>query len=198
VSDGHITGDLYLWSYLDKSQCLMDTSLGIYVFEVIWTKGSVWWTNHWRFVPLQLLVQKTGSYLLFIGHDADTCLSCLKSFRQTIHVLIFKHLIPTNPFNAACGRPVFCVKILGRNTRCRKVVFVRVNADVTCEFWGFRQSCALMCSTAAHHCVISCRRFGRTYYSRNTENQWPYDMALYPRKADISGGTYPNHRALKR
>ena len=147
---------------------------------------------------MQLLGQKTVSYHLFTDHDACTCLSCLKSFRQTVHVLIFKKLISINPFNAACRRPLFCVKIVSRNTRCRKVLFVSVNTGGTSEFWGFQQSSTLLRSTVPRHCVIYCRRFGTTYCSRNTENPLPYDLVLYPSRAHISGGTYPNHRDLKR
>jgi len=50
--------------------------------------------------------------------------------------MTFKNIIPTNTFNTANGIPLFCVKIVGRNTRCRKVVFVSVNTGGTCEFWG--------------------------------------------------------------
>jgi hypothetical protein len=58
VFDGQITGHLCLCNYLDKRQCLMDTLLEIYVFEVTWTKGSVWRTNHWRSLSLKLLWPK--------------------------------------------------------------------------------------------------------------------------------------------
>jgi len=70
--------------------------------------------------------------------------------------MIFKNLFPTNPFNAAYGRPLFCVKIVGRNSRCREVLFVSVDTGGTCKFWGFLQSCTLLRSTAPRHCAIDC------------------------------------------
>lgn len=150
-------------------------------------------------MSLQVLEQQALSFHLLTNHDTSSCLSCLKSIWQAVHLMIFTNLVPTNPFNAASGRPSFCVKILRRNTRCRKVVFVSVNTGSTCEFWGFLQSCTLLRSLAPRHCTIDCRRFGTTYYSRNTDNPLPYDLlALYTRRADILGGTYRNHRAQKR
>jgi len=55
---------------------------------------------------------------------------------EAVHVMIFKNLIPTNPFNAPYRRPPFCVKIVGRNTPCREVLFVSVDTGGTCKFFG--------------------------------------------------------------
>jgi hypothetical protein len=87
-------------------------------------------------LPSQLLVQKTVIYHLFTDDDASSYSSCLKSFMQAVHVMIFKNLIPTNPFNAPYRRPPFCVKIVGRNTPCRRVLFVSVGTGGTCKFWA--------------------------------------------------------------
>jgi hypothetical protein len=91
----------------------------------------------------------------------------LKSFWQAVLVVTFKNLIPTDLLMLLM-EDLFCVKIVGRNTRCTKVMFVSVNTGGTGEFWGFMQSCALLRSTAPRHCAVDCRRFGTSFETPRT------------------------------
>ena len=95
--DGQVTADLCLYSYLDIVQFLMDKLLEIFLFAVICVtliQDIVFWTSHRRVLSSQLLVQNTVNCHLLPYYETNTCLSCLKSFRQAVRVMIFKTEFP--------------------------------------------------------------------------------------------------------
>jgi hypothetical protein len=118
---GHITGDLCLWSYLDKSQCLMDKSMEICVFTVTWTKVSVWWTSPWRFVSLQLL----GHKAVFDGHvTGDLCFwsyldksQCLMD--TSMEICVFAVTWTKDSVWWTSHRRFLSLQLLGRKAVCR-------------------------------------------------------------------------------